>query len=351
VSESYMQQKIVPPWLSATATQQSPVISTRVRLARNLENFNFLSMLPQLQRREIYEQLMDFCRQKLLLATRCDCVDSHPQAAQWVTERGFFDPLLVSNPQISGVSYDESQGRSVLVHNTDHVRIALVDQGICGKRLFNACNGIDSLFDRNYAWAFDSRRGYLTANPAQCGTGLQISYLAFLPGLVLTNRIDQVLSSASQMGMSACGYFSGGLEVTGYSFLLSNAQSLGRKELEFIEETQQTIKSISTAEMDARADVVSMAKKALVDKMYRAYGILTHARSLSESEAINLCSVIRLGVELGFTRRYSVQTIQRLMLIVLCAQLQKLYDTTDTDDKLDELRAELLRGVFTQNGL
>ncbi|MBN1127771.1 MAG: hypothetical protein JXA71_02220, partial [Chitinispirillaceae bacterium] len=194
--------------------------------------------------------------------------------------------------------------------------------------------------------AFDRRRGFLTCCPTNSGTGLRVSFLLHLPALILTRSLDAVLQGACRLGIAVRGFFGEHSDVVGGFFQLSNQATMGADEQEFIETTGRTVREIVDGEKRARARLLDQAQLELSDKVYRAYGILACARTLSVAEFLNCASALRLGVDTSLFREVSVRNLNAAMLAVMPAHLQKYAGRSLDERELSVLRADRAREVL-----
>jgi protein arginine kinase len=246
-----------------------------------------------------------------------------------------------------GVACELSGKLSVMINEEDHLRIQGMDAGFRTFDLWEAANKVDDGVGKGLKYAYSERLGFLTACPTNSGTGLRVSYLMHLPGLVLTKSVDQVLLGASQMGISTRGFFGEYSDVVGNFFQLSNQATMGASEAEFIEYTSKAIKEIIGHERAARERLLRDALPEVSDKVCRACGILMSARLMGFAELLNLMSAVRFGIECGIYGGHSVDDINKIALICMPAHLQLYVNSKNSPySELDVARADVVRDLF-----
>jgi protein arginine kinase len=230
-----------------------------------------------------------------------------------------------------------------MVNEEDHIRLHGMDSGYQPDQLWHLVDALDTKLGQRLGYAFDPQRGFLTSCPTNSGTGLRISFLMHLPGLALTKTLDQVIQAASQMGLSTRGFFGEYSSVIGNFFQISNQATMGAHESEFIDRTRSVIQDIISLERTARRRVCTEAYTQLEDKVYRAYGILRYARSIAFDEMLNLCSVLRLGIETGIFNSLTIEELNELIMRSMPAHLQVFGEKELTEEECGVVRAEKVR--------
>ena len=343
----------VPAWFSNRGPEADVVMSTRIRLARNLAAYPFPGRASLSQRKDVFEAVAEACRELPLCRgfTVTNCAPLRRVSQEFLVEERAVSGELIQAEGDRGLVGDEERRLGVLINEEDHVRLQALDSGFCAPRLYAALDELDTQLGGRVRYAYDRRQGFLTSCPTNAGTGLRVSYLMHLPGLALTRQVDQVLQSASQMSMAARGFFGEHSEIVGTLFQVSNQATMGAAEAEFLGSTERFVQQAITLEREARQRVLREARTELCDKVYRAFGILRHARTLSLAEFLNLCSALRLGVETELLRGLSALDLNRLTLMVMPAHLQTLYDRSMNDDEAAVMRAETVRSLLRQKVL
>ncbi|MCC7146665.1 MAG: protein arginine kinase [Phycisphaeraceae bacterium] len=335
-------------WLRGEGPHSEIVISSRVRLARNLAGFPFVNRANRRQRLEVLER----CREALVdsklgvCALWVDLPASPEMDRQLLVERH-----LISRQHAKGgpespraVAIGELETCAVMVNEEDHLRIQVLR---CGMQISGAYDQIDQLDDALEAkldMAYSPRWGYLTACPTNVGTGVRVSVMLHLPALRLTGEIEKVRRAARDMHLAVRGFFGEGSEALGDLYQISNQSSLGRTEQEILSDFQNVVvPQIIAYEQQARQALVRYRPSLLDDKIWRAWGVLTHARVLGAEEVLGLLSHLRMGVNLGRINTVDIRTINELFLLTQPAHLQKLTGCEMDQAQRREARARLIR--------
>jgi protein arginine kinase len=338
--------EIIPAWFSVSDKGPDCVISTRIRLARNLADHQFPSRASLLERKNVFEKVTGVIREiSFFEGFRClNFSGTEKIDQQFLLENRIVSKELLNIEGDRGVIFNDAGSISVMVNEEDHLRIQAMIGGCQTDRLWKDISGIDDIVGTKVTYAFGGQHGFLTACPTNSGTGMRVSFLLHLPGLVLTKSIDAVLNGATQMGIAVRGFFGENSDVIGNMFQLSNQACLGASEKEFLEHTTDLIQKIALHEQEARDRLLSEAKNELADKVFRAYGILRYSRSLSVEECVNLSSALRLGIETGILSGMGILSLNRLIMISLPAHIELYHGKGRiSDDEKGMLRAALVK--------
>jgi protein arginine kinase len=332
-------------WLRGSGPMSDIVISSRIRLARNLGGHRFLSRCSRPQRQEI-EQLL---RQTILgaqLAPQMLYVDL--EHAPDIDRELLVERHLISKPHAAaegarGVAVGESETLSIMVNEEDHLRIQVLRSGLQLDEAWQQITAIDDKLEGQLDFAYHATFGYLTACPTNIGTGIRVSVMLHLPALKLTGEIEKVFRAAKDMRLAVRGLYGEGTEATGDFYQVSNQTTLGKTEEEIIGDFKRdVIPRIITYEQHARKTLLNDRTAALDDKVYRALGTLRSARLMAGEETLFLLSHLRMGVNLGRLKDVDVKTINELFLLTQRAHLQKMHGKMDGDVRR-AARAEFIR--------
>jgi protein arginine kinase len=339
----------LPGWLSGEGPDADVVISTRVRLARNFAGRRFPSKASLLERKQAFDEVASAFRGAPQFGD-FECVNCSGLSRierQFLAEQRVISPDLLVAEGDCGVAADVARRICVMINEEDHLRLQCLDSGCRPAELWNALDGIDDTLGAHLDFAFDRRRGFLTCRPADSGTGMRVSFLLHLPALILTKNIDQVLLAASQMGMATRGFFGERSNVVGGFFQLSNVATLGASENELLESARRVVEKTVECERTARRRILNDARRELLDKVRRAFGILTYATLLDVDEFLNLSSAIRLGIDCNLFNPTTIAQLNRLTLMIMPAHLQTFHKRTMDENELKSLRAETVKSFFT----
>ena len=322
------------------------VMSCRVRLARNLAGFPFVSRASEAQLQEI----LHLAKPVLLrdeLATGMIWVDLNKSTLG--DRRLLFERHLISKHQAEAeirravaVSGDETL--SVMVNEEDHLRMQMMSPGMQLAKVFEQLNAVDDAIEAKVDYAFSPRWGYLTACPTNVGTGIRFSVMMHLPALKITNEIEKVRRAARDLHLAVRGYYGEGSESAGDFYQISNQVTLGRSEKEILEGFQTVIvPRIIEYEHQSRRVLVERNCTLLDDRVHRALGILRTARLLGAEEAMKLLSRVCLGVHTGRLPDVNISAVRHLVLLVQAAHLKLHAGGELSPDQLREARATLIR--------
>lgn len=332
-------------WLDGSGPQSGVVLSSRVRLARNLSIFPFTGRSREPSLAGVLDQFRQvageskFLRGGLLLEVeRLPVLDR-----QFFVERHLISPELAKGEKSRGLYVGDREVVSIMVNEEDHLRLQTIQSGLQLRDTWEIVDRIDDELSEHLDYAFSNQYGYLTACPTNVGTGLRASVLIHLPALVLTKDIDRMIKGIHQVGLAVRGFYGEGTEVLGNLFQISNQTTLGRSEEEIVDNIERVSRQIIDWEANARKTLLADARPQIEDKIWRAYGILKNARVLSSQELMSLISAVRLGVSLGIIRSVSVATLNHLIILMQPAHLQKLSGKIMDASLRDVRRAELVR--------
>jgi len=332
-------------WLKGTGPNSDIVISSRIRLARNLERFPFPHWANKTLAEEILQEVtrafakIDLLRKSTLLRlAELDSVDK-----QFLIERHLMSIEHAQKAEQKAILVDEEEIVSVMVNEEDHLRIQLMQSGFNLFEAWSIINRLDDDLSKVMDFAYLSDFGYLTACPTNAGTGMRGSVMLHLPALVMARQIDRVLAAISKLSFTTRGLYGEGTQATGNFFQISNQVSLGHSEDEIIENINALIRQIIEQESGAREVLLSRNKGILEDRVNRSLGILRNARIITSHETIELLSMVRLGGDLGIIKGIDRRTINELFITTLPAHLQKLENKKLSSDERDLKRAELIR--------
>jgi protein arginine kinase len=333
-------------WLRGAGPMSDIVISSRIRLARNVANYPFLSKATEQQRQELSQMLRRELKGRAGDATwqYLDMGALDELDHQVLVERHLVSKQLVDAKGSRGVALSADEVVSVMVNEEDHLRIQVLRSGLDLDSIWRQINDIDDHLECGVDYAFHPRYGYLTACPTNVGTGIRVSVMLHLPALKLTGEIEKVFRSAKDMRLAVRGLFGEGTEATGDFFQISNQVTLGKTEEDILNEFKSSvIPKIIEYEQRARKALVQERTLALDDRIYRSYGILRHARTISSDETMLHLSHLRMGVHLGRLKNVDLSAINELFLLTQPAHLQKIHGARLSGDQRSSVRAELIR--------
>jgi protein arginine kinase len=339
-------------WLRGSGPMSEIVISSRIRLARNLAGFPFLSRCSRGQRSTLEKTL----RETILasnIAPQTLYVDL--ENAPEIDRLLLVERHLISKPHANaegarGVAVGENETLSIMVNEEDHLRLQVLRSGLQLEEAWEQINKLDDLLESKLDYSFHPRFGYLTACPTNVGTGIRVSVMLHLPALKLTGEIEKVFRAAKDMRLAVRGLYGEGTEATGDFYQISNQTTLGKSEDDIISDFKHmVIPKIIDYEHHARKTLVNDRTIALDDKVCRALGLLRSARLLASEEVLFLLSHLRMGINLGRVKDIDLRTINELFLLTQPAHLQKLQGRKLDGDLRRAARAEFIRQRLNGN--
>ena len=358
-----MIDRVRPPeggldWLEADGPHSDVVLSTRIRLARNLQGFRFGTRAATSDRASILTLAREAAEGTHALAggEALDVAAMPAVGRLLLLERHLVSRDLIGEGGESPISHSAlllapERSLGVMVNEEDHLRLQVLVSGFRPREAWNAVDSLDEELGSQLAYAYDPEFGYLTSCPTNVGTGLRASVLVHLPGLVLTQEISKVLQGITQVGLTFRGLYGEGSEVVGNFFQISNQTTLGKSEDDLIDHLQKVVQQVVEYEAQARGVLRRDATAVIEDKVWRAYGLLRHARSMSFDEVMNLLSGVRLGVGLKLLPEVSVYALNRIMIFTQAAHLEQAAGTTLTKEDADVRRAAFVRQSLAEAGL
>lgn len=333
-------------WLRGSGPMSEVVISSRVRLARNVAGELFLTRCSRQQRQAIERRVRDAILDARL-APQVLYVDL--EQAPEIDRQLLVERHLISKPHAAaegarGVAISGDEAVSIMVNEEDHLRIQVLRSGLQLEEAWEQINAIDDALEERLEFAFHPKWGYLTACPTNVGTGIRVSVMLHLPALKLTGEIEKVFRAAKDLKLAVRGLYGEGTEATGDFYQVSNQTTLGKDEAQIIGEFKdQVIPRIIEYEQQARRTLKEERLTALDDKVFRALGTLRSARLLSSEEVLFLLSHVRMGINLARLRDLDVSTVNALLLMTQPAHLQRLFGKKIDGDVRRAARADLVR--------
>ena len=336
-------------WLEASGPGSHLVVSTRIRLARNLRHHRFPTRSDPGEREAILSEVEAAAgttralgRAVRLRLDRLERLDRQLLHERHLLSRELAAPENGARGRSGGGLMVQDQ-TSLMVNEEDHLRVQGLRSGFALAETWSIVAALDRELGERLTYAFHPEYGYLTSCPTNVGTGLRASVLVHLPGLVLTKEINKILQGLTQVGLTFRGLYGEGSEVVGNLFQLSNQTTLGKSEGELLDQLGKLVRRVMEHEEQARQLLLRGAPAILEDKVWRAYGLLRHARMLSFEETMNLLSGVRLGVGLRLIPDVSLYTLNRLLVFTQPAHLVVSPGRPLSDDELPVRRAAVVR--------
>ena len=338
---------LVPP--AEIARRKGPhdriVMSSRVRLARNLAAGAFPGWAKKPERVQILEVIRpaveSLPEMKDSFSGTMDDLSSLDK--QILVERHLISREHAAKNAGSGLVLNREESLCVMINEEDHLRMQSLRPGLQIKEAWAALDRADTTLEAMLTFAFDNNLGYLTACPTNLGTGIRVSAMLHLPGLVLGEQINPIIQSVNKLGLAVRGLYGEGTEALGNVFQVSNQMTLGESEAAIVERLDKVISQIIEHEENARGTLLEKKAKTVYNHIGRAYGILANAHSISSKETMNLLSLMRLGVDLGLFPGVDRALPEELFILTQPAHLQKRHTEKLSPEERDLLRADMVR--------
>jgi protein arginine kinase len=333
------------PWLEPGGPQSDIVLSTRVRLARNVAGRPFSSRLRPEERQELQAHLKKAVLKVLgpRDAAWFELADMPEIDRRCLVERHLISRELAAAEGHRSVAIDKAQRVAIMANEEDHLRLQVIRCGLQLETAWQEADGLDDRLEEHLTYAFSPTLGYLTACPTNVGTGMRASVMLHLPGLVLTRQIEKVFRAVARLRLAVRGLYGEGTQATGDIYQISNQASLGRSEPDILKTLASVIPQIVAYEQQAREVLVTESPTALDDRVFRAWGLLTHARTICSEETLTLLSAVRLAIHLGRLKGIDIGTVNELFLLTRPGHIQKIQGAALTESERDVARADYIR--------
>lgn len=341
-------------WLRGSGPESDIVMSSRIRLARNLADFPFITRATEQDRIEIERTLRESALEALAEGSVGPLHALDVDKLSRVDRQFLVERQLISREHADGhgarsVIVDDQESLSLMVNEEDHLRIQVMRSGLDLPAAFATVNDVDDRIESRVVYATSERFGYLTACPTNVGTGMRVSVMLHLPALVITGQIEKVFRSLQKINLAVRGLYGEGSQAMGDFYQISNQITLGRSEDDLVKQVSDVVPVIIEYERQAREVLTRESQEKLHDRISRAYGILRTAQTISSEETMHLLSSVRMGINLGLIEDVNIPTINELFIQTQPAHLQKIrgeeMDTTDRNiERARYLRAHLARG-------
>ncbi|MFZ7119698.1 MAG: protein arginine kinase [Eubacteriaceae bacterium] len=325
------------------------VMSCRIRLARNIQDLLFPAFLPDIKAKEIVDLVEDtLVSQPITQKFSMIEIDNMSlNARKILVEKHLTSPELGNNKHASVFIRDDEKV-SIMINEEDHIRIQCILEGFQLNDAYNLANEIDDILEQKIKYSFNEKYGYLTSCPSNVGTGMRASVMLHLPSLSLSNQINTLVHTLAKFGLTIRGIYGEGTQALGDLFQISNQTTLGLNEEEIIINLHRVAKEIIKREREIRYEILNNNKLYLEDKIFRAYGILTNARTINSQESMKLLSLVRLGCDLDLLDK-EINIINDLMTTIQPGILADIYGGEISEEERDKIRAHHIRKNIVKN--
>jgi len=337
----------VSSWMSEDGPDSDIVLSSRIRLARNLSDIKF----PTIATKDSAEAVIQAIKERVTAgpSTRFGPLELlkvneiQPLQKRVLVEKHLISPHLAENSLNGAFLLSENEEISIMINEEDHIRIQCLFPGLQLLEALKAANDVDDWLEEKMNYAYDEQYGYLTSCPTNVGTGLRASVMMHLPGLVLTRQMNRILPAINQLGLVVRGIYGEGSEALGNIFQVSNQTTLGKSEEDIVDDLKGVVAQIISQERSAREALAKTSNIQLEDRVFRSFGVLQNSRIIESKEAASCLSDVRLGIDMGYIKNVSRNILNELMILTQPGFLQQYAGGPLRPDDRDIRRAALIR--------
>jgi len=331
-------------WVSGEGPESEVVLSSRIRLARNLDNFPYPNRASKEEKKKITSKVVEAADQQDEIKLYYINLAELPELErELLVEKHLISPIHAQEGVEKGVFLDDNERTSIMVNEEDHIRIQVLSPGFQLDQTWEMADKLDDLLESKLNYAFSEKWGYLSSCPTNVGTGLRASVMVHLPALNLTNNIGKMLGAVSKLGLAVRGIYGEGSEAAGNIYQISNQITLGHSETDIIENLKSVTTQIIEQEKKARDRLLQEKEIELRDTISRSYGTLKYAYRISSDEALKLLSNVKLGIDMGILKDVDKRVLSELMVLIRPAHVQKINGKELNSLERDIKRAELIQ--------
>lgn len=333
-------------WINVKENPENIVLSSRIRLARNIKNMPFPHRLNEDKGKEVVKLIENAFYASSHMEEDYKSVylwEKEPVESITYLERHLISNNLLENSKKAGFILNKDETVSLMINEEDHIRLQCITAGLNLNEALSYANKLDDLLEEKIDYAFDEKLGYLTSCPTNLGTGLRASVMLHLPALSMSNEMNGVLNALTQVGMTIRGLYGEGSKAKGNLYQVSNQITLGLSEEDILNNLNAVVTQIITQENISRQKMLVNYKYEMEDRIYRALGTLKSAVLLNSSECLSLLSDVRMGVELGIIKNVDISVLNNLLVDTQPGSLQQNLKAKLSERERDLNRARLVR--------
>lgn len=336
-------------WYLQSGKESDVVVSSRIRLARNIIEYPFETRCSKKENEEIVNKIKEVLPSigyglKILKLKDMDDITKMS-----LVEKRLVSPDFVMNKNdIGAIAINEEENICIMINEEDHLRLQVFAPGFEIEELLKLMVEIDTKFGKALNYAYNDKYGYLTACPTNVGTGMRVSVMVHLPALTKTGNIQKVLHIINNFGMNIRGIYGEGSKAAGDMYQISNKQTLGVSEEEIINNMKIIVEKIIEQERLARKYLAKHSIE-LEDKVYRSFGIISNCKKISSEESREILSDVKLGTDLGIIKELDDLKVKKLYLYTKPANLQKYLGEVNDNYERDIKRAEVIKNIIKEN--
>ncbi len=335
----------MPKWYEERGNNSDVVISTKVRLARNLKKYPFSTKISDADAKQLVEEVSDFCNKVNILEgdTRTYKLNELNETNRIaLAERQIISSDMVKKNQHASLILREDEAAGIVINDEDHLEIQAVSAGMNIEDTYQFTNRVDDILTGAFEMAFDEKYGYLTTRPINMGTGLKVTYLLFLPALSAADKINTLVTEVAKYGVTIRGVYGKGEQNFGDTFMVTNTRTLGCSEQEILENLNTLVLQIIKQERVRREYVLTRKHNIIEDQVYRAYGVLKYTKQIDTRDAVTLISRIMFGVNTGVMKLSGDDNLYKMILNVQSNVLQENLGKNVGTMTRERLRAEYI---------
>lgn len=333
--------------MSAEGPDSDIILSSRIRLARNMNQFKFPILFSndeaKLVIHSIKERVGNLSDTKFGKLELLQMDELQPLQKRVLMEKHLISPNLAENSTFGACLLSDNEDLSIMINEEDHIRIQCLFPGFQLLEALEMANEVDDWLEERIDYAFDENVGYLTSCPTNVGTGLRASVMLHLPGLVLTHQMNRIIPAINQLGLVVRGIYGEGSEALGNIFQVSNQMTLGKSEKDIVQDLMSVVSQLISQERSAREALAKTSNIQLEDRVFRSYGILSNSRIIESKEAARCLSDVRLGIDMGYLTNISKNILNELMILTQPGFLQQYAGGPLRPHERDIRRASLIR--------
>lgn len=330
-------------WLESSGTDDDIVVSTRIRLARNIDKYKFPNLIDDVEAESITQDIL-----KALEETGEDYklyrnINLSELERNAFVEKHIISPNLAGNIKNGSFLIRKDQRSTIMINEEDHIRIQVLFPGLNLGEAWDLCSDIDDKLENSIRYAFHEKFGYLTSCPTNVGTGLRASVMLHLPGLSMSGQLNNLVEGLRSIGITVRGLYGEGSKALGNLYQISNQITTGEKEEDLIRKINKFIQQIIKRERNTRTYLFDKKGIELEDKIFRSLGILNYSRVMSSLEAMNHLSNVKFGIDMGIIKDIESKEVVKLMLDIQPASIKMDQEDNIENKEIDILRGEKLR--------
>lgn len=336
-------------WFNDTGMQNDIVISTRVRLARNLKGIPFPQKASEENCKKVIEMVEEALSTLNYKFTRINIAGLFKAERQALVEERYISLNMAECKRPGAVFISEDKSVSIMVNEEDHIRMQSIFAGYENQKAYDIINKIDTYLAEKLEYAVHPKYGYLTTCMTNAGTGMRTSYMLHLPAIVNAGIAENLFAAAGKLGITVRGMYGEGTKAGGYMFQISNQITMGRSEEEIMTNLSKVVENIISKERELRTKLHKQKGMVMEDQIMRSLGILKSARLMQSKELLTLLSNIRLGISLGLITDIDSKTLNSIMVETSPAHITNENITTAIDRDIE--RATIIRKKLNKQEL